>query len=46
MWSVTSRVTAHFDRIIALDDYDVETAASLREHLRLDGLGEQRRAAV
>lgn len=28
------------DRVIALDDYDVATAASLREHLRLPGLGE------
>lgn len=28
------------DRIIPLDDYDVETAAHLREHLRLDGLSE------
>lgn len=28
------------DRIIALDDYDVATAASLREHLRLPGMGE------
>ena len=28
------------DRIVALDDYDVATAASLREHLRLEGLGE------
>ena len=28
------------DRIIPLDDYDVETAAMLREHLRLPGLGE------
>lgn len=27
------------DRIIALDDYDVETAAALREHLRLPGMG-------
>ncbi|MEZ4868685.1 MAG: ATP-grasp domain-containing protein [Caldilineaceae bacterium] len=27
------------DRIIALDDYDVATAAELREHLRLPGLG-------
>lgn len=27
------------DRIIALDDYDVETAADLREHLRLPGVG-------
>lgn len=29
-----------FDRIVALDDYDVETAAALREHLRLPGLGD------
>jgi biotin carboxylase len=28
------------DRIVALDDYDVEKAASLREHLRLRGVGE------
>lgn len=28
------------DRIVALDDYDVATAAALREHLRLPGLGE------
>ncbi len=28
------------DRITALDDYDVGTAAALREHLRLPGLGE------
>lgn len=28
------------DRITALDDYDVATAATLREHLRLPGLGE------
>lgn len=27
------------DRIVALDDYDVETAAALREHLRLPGPG-------
>ncbi|NLF66081.1 MAG: ATP-grasp domain-containing protein [Chloroflexi bacterium] len=27
------------DRIIPLDDYDVETAAQLREHLRLPGMG-------
>jgi biotin carboxylase len=30
------------DRIVALDDYDVETAAALREHLRLPGMGESR----
>lgn len=28
------------DRIVPLDDYDVETAAHLREHLRLPGLSE------
>jgi biotin carboxylase len=27
------------DRIVALDDYDVETAADLREHMRLPGMG-------
>ncbi|HAJ35814.1 MAG TPA: ATPase [Chloroflexi bacterium] len=27
------------DRIVALDDYDVETAGDLREHFRLPGLG-------
>jgi biotin carboxylase len=32
--------TVHFDKIVALDDYDVEKAASLREHLRLAGMGE------
>lgn len=30
------------DRIIPLDDYDVETAAQLREHLRLPGMGTTR----
>lgn len=30
----------HIDRIVPLDDYDVETAAALREHLRLPGLGD------
>ena len=28
------------DRIIPLDDFDVETAAALREHLRMPGMGE------
>ncbi len=28
------------DRIVAMDDYDVATVASLREHLRIPGLGE------
>jgi biotin carboxylase len=27
-------------RVVALDDYDVETAARLREHLRLPGIGD------
>ena len=29
----------HIDRIVALDDFDVETAADLREHLRIAGMG-------
>ena len=32
--------TVQIDRIMALDDFDVEKAAFLREHLRLPGLGE------
>ena len=28
------------DRVVALDDYDVETAATLREHLRCPGMGD------
>jgi biotin carboxylase len=32
--------THAIDQIIALDDYDVETAAHLREHMRLPGLGD------
>ncbi|MDQ2776539.1 MAG: ATPase [Acidobacteriota bacterium] len=32
--------TRQIDRIVALDDFDVEKAAMLREHLRLPGLGE------
>lgn len=31
--------TRRIERIIPLDDYDVETAAALREHLRLPGMG-------
>jgi len=31
--------THAIDQIVALDDYDVETAADLREHLRLPGIG-------
>ena len=32
--------TRRFDRIVALDEFDLETAALLREHLRMPGLGE------
>ena len=32
--------TESLDRIVALDDFDVETAALLREHLRVPGMGE------
>lgn len=32
--------TQRVDRIVALDDYDVATAAALREHLRLPGMNE------
>ncbi len=30
----------NLDRIVALDDFDVETAATLREHLRTPGMGD------
>lgn len=32
--------TTKIDRIVALDDYDVELAAVVREHLRLPGMGD------
>ena len=32
--------TRVIDRIVALDDFDVELAAALREHLRIPGMGE------
>ncbi len=32
--------TTQIDRIVPLDDFDLEKAAMLREHLRLPGLGE------
>ena len=32
--------TRAIDRVVALDDFDVEMAAGLREHLRLPGMGE------
>ncbi|MFT4114258.1 ATP-grasp domain-containing protein [Silvibacterium sp.] len=31
--------TRRFDRIISLDEFDMETAAHLREHLRIPGMG-------
>ncbi len=31
--------TRKIDRIVALDEFDMETAATLREHLRLPGMG-------
>ena len=42
---VVNTVTFHartqpIDRIVALDEFDLETAALLREHLRLPGMGE------
>jgi biotin carboxylase len=32
--------TERIDRIVPLDDFDVETAATLREHLRVPGMGD------
>ncbi len=32
--------TRNFDRIVPLDDFDVELAAMIREHLRIPGIGE------
>ena len=32
--------TRVFDRIVALDDFNVELAAMIREHLRIPGMGE------
>jgi biotin carboxylase len=32
--------TTRIDRIVALDDFDVEKAAALREHLRIPGMGD------
>jgi biotin carboxylase len=38
--AVTHLARTHkFDRIVALDEYDMETAATLREHLRVPGMG-------
>lgn len=30
----------NFDRVVALDDFDVETAATIREHMRIPGMGD------
>jgi len=39
--TVTWLARSHdIDRIVALEDYDVQTAAALREHLRLRGMGD------
>lgn len=32
--------TQHIDRIVPLDEFDLEIAAALREHLRIAGMGE------
>lgn len=32
--------TVHIDKVVALDDFDVEKAAALREHLRMSGMGD------
>src|SRR5471030_1991164 len=32
--------TRNFDRIVPLDDFDVEVAAALREHFRFEGMGD------
>ena len=38
--SVTHLARTHkLDRIVALDEYDMETASALREHLRIPGMG-------
>src|SRR5437867_30657 len=41
VYAVSYLARAHdLTQIIALDDYDVETAAHLRDHMRLPGMGE------
>ena len=37
--SYTAR-SRHIDRIVALDEFDLENVAALREHLRLPGMGQ------
>lgn len=44
-WQMVNTVTylarsRRIDRIVALDEFDMEAAATLREHMRLPGLGE------
>ena len=44
-WQIVNTVTylarsRKISRIVALDEFDMETAATLREHMRLPGLGE------
>ena len=31
--------TRRFDRIVALDEFDMETVAALREHMQIPGMG-------
>jgi len=31
--------TRRFDRIVALDEFDLATAAEIREHMRIPGMG-------
>jgi biotin carboxylase len=31
--------TRHFDRVVALDEFDMETVAAIREHMRIPGMG-------
>src|SRR4029077_12585173 len=42
LFKAISYVARHreIERIVALDDFDVEVAAALREHLRVPGMGE------
>ena len=37
--------TYKFDRIVALDEYDMEAASILREHLRVSGMGLKERVS-
>jgi biotin carboxylase len=32
--------TRHIDRVVPLDDFDLEMAAAIREHMRIPGMGE------